>query len=364
MRSSSNDAPRTWRLLLVVALAVTAAGAVAARKVGTMSRWTVYPANLPQHFHPSALWFSGDVGLAFGGFEPPPESIAGMGVDEWMAGFDAAILRSEGGGAFNEVYRAKGDVTQAFPIEGGKLYAYGERTHEDGSAVPFMLVSGDAGRTWSDGPKLPPGALGARFVAPGVGFAWTPAELLATSDGGAAWRSVLALSRVRQRGEAEPLPDARGGLWVADGSRIVRVSSGPSSEPASTEAAVLPTGTEILALAAATDGALFVLARIAAQAQVFQARAGAEPVRIATLRPKFSASALHAGKGRLVVSGADVPEGDAPPRHVVLVSADGGRTWRDEVPPIRQRLRPVFFEGDRALWGYGAMGRLQRLALE
>jgi len=338
-----------WLLAASIAIIVVAT----AREIAAVTKWSLIEPPLPEGHQPEAILFEEGIGFALGHVMPAD---AGSGPQR-MTRMKAFILRrARGADTWSTVYSGRGTLFRASTVGGGVLYALGETFLPDGSRAAFIEKSQDHGATWKPLPPPPEGLVGFRFLAQRRALAWSAGRVYATQDDGATWTEVAAARRGGfTRSGPGPVVDGAGAIRFADRDVLARVAGAQrDDEP-------LPPAFETYDLCAGPDGALWLLGELGeGEVRLYRERDG--KLDLAATFPSFLPKALHVGAKAVLVAGADVGKGDDPPRHFLLVSVDGGKSWDREKPAVTSRLSPLWFEADEVVWAYANLGRIQRRA--
>ncbi len=349
---------RPFVSLAIATVAIAGVAVKVLEKEPAVAKWMLALPEIAEPLDVEDLVFTGGVGLVVGQ-RMPTDIKEGMLITEILPRAEAVILQlAPGAPEWRQVYSGRGEVFRISSVGQGVFYALGESFLRDESRVQFIEKSTDAGATWHPLPPPPEGIVGFRFTSTGRGWTWTKQTVFSTEDDGRSWREIVHLAEERLfLDDVEPVFDAKGGVWVPDGSRVLHVRGDER------RVGQLPAPTRIYWLASAPDESIWVVSQLGENGptRIYRIKPQGEPELLSELQlRRYLPERLHVGREVALLSGCDVGGGDESPTYFMLASRDGGRTWTREKPSKVATLSPIYFETDEIVWAYANFGRIQR----
>jgi hypothetical protein len=314
-------------------------------------------AELPIRVSPNAIIGSSDrvfiLGDQFGEYIPgTPPAAGGEAVAFEIQKADGSLQRTALGPGF---------VIDASDAD-GVIYAVRIVWSPDRPEVGHVHRSEDGGKTWSEISGAPTDIIGVEFASKNSGWVWSSRALYHTDDAGASWSRIEAPGLLpRGRDYAHPAIDHEGTLWMAtdhgpgwkrQGNAIARALPGPRVETLLRDADFRVTQLDV-----SSEGDLWLVVD----------DGNDEHVRLMRLPSGEDASALSkvadlpAGLpiylrvlGREIVVALSETEGDDP-KVFLMVSRDGGASWKRQRPP-ESRVRAFDALSADKIWMVGSSG--------
>lgn len=326
----------------------------------SISNWK-YVCKYPSLHDASGVLFEDDVGLFYGHYISNHDYYADDGPSMWEQ-FEAVILKIDfaQNNNWKNVFSSRGEIIKVKKIgKKGVYLALGREYFEADIKQSFLIISTNFGESWEELSRPSPLLIGFDLDENLNGYAWSEDKIYRTIDGAKNWE-VIRDSIVLQRSWAQPQVDKNGVLWFYSITEGLVVQMTPVNKQNAERPAE---SFRVDELFIADDNAVWLVGRVGKEWKenvllLKKDKDHKEGFSVVAKLPYFLPRGFYAGPNVISIFGSDMSS--RPPKRILMMSVDQGKTWKRESPKDVYANGPVYFENENTIWNVATKDRIQR----